>query len=161
MRGSRVHRAIVKTVPTDPPFMLFSAFTKKKKNFTWVGYGKICGFQTPDKGDIYVSITCESRMFLLVGFLCHAALHSVFLGQNFLFLVEQTLVLWHQWCIPKANRLQFTKSMNVLWFSCCFKLKYLGKVKQTLKQEFSLLWSRCCRLLLRGKLRSGPFPGVF
>lgn len=125
MRGSRVHRNSFYNSSTDPPFMLFSAFTKKK-NSTWVGYGKIRGFRTPDKGDIYVSITCESRIFLLVGFFCHAALHSVFLGQNFLFLVEQTLVLWHQWCISKANRLQFTKSMNVLWFSSCFKLKYLG-----------------------------------
>lgn len=121
--GSGVHRAIVETVPTDPPFMSFFCFYKKKIS-TWVGYGKVCGFQPPDKGDIYAS--CESRIFLLVGFLCHAALHWGFLGQNFLCLVEQTSVLWHLWGVSKANRLQFTKSVKRLWFSCCFTLKYLG-----------------------------------
>lgn len=44
MRGSRVHRAIVKTVPTDPPCMLFSAFTKKKKIPLGWGMVKYVGF---------------------------------------------------------------------------------------------------------------------
>lgn len=31
-----------------------------------------------------------------------------FRGQNFSFLLARTFVLWHLWCIPKADRLRFS-----------------------------------------------------
>lgn len=59
-------------------------------------YGKVCGLQMQNSlRHLCPAHMCESRMFLLMGFLCHAALHCGFLGQNFLFLVEWASILSH------------------------------------------------------------------
>lgn len=58
------------------------------------------------KRDAYAYFTCDPRMFLVAGFLCHAASHCGFLGQNFPVLVKGASVLQHSWHILKvANRL--------------------------------------------------------
>lgn len=61
------------------------------------------------------------RHVLLVNSLCHVALHVGFLCQNFLFFGTPDFATCGAFL--RLRGLQSTKSLNMLWFSFCFKLK--------------------------------------